>query len=355
MKTASFSQARRLTVITKKEGYSIVAAIWDIDVIERENSWALEVIKGNAIGDIHHLKIDENTHHGTQIIWEGLSCISAGNHISNLDEELAAQLVNVKSHIALYFHRFLKGRDHKEIYLNGSLIEPIDPFLTGVDGYQEGREERFRCKGGFVQIKTHVLPHIKRIPEPELTRLGGADGISRNQGIYIYREGRLINAGGWLGLATNNQLGALARVQVDIPSSLDHEWSTDVKKSSLQLPSRVKKELKKYLSDPIERSKRAYTYRGNQDTANQYWTVCENKNDKKVTYHIDPENEKLIAILKATPAEYRVELIKYLTEVSSSIPVNHIYQKMSESPKDVQQDTVNSSVFESILDKIFKD
>lgn len=355
MKTASFSQARRLTVISKKEGFPITAAIWDIDVIEKENIWALEVIKGNNIKDIPGVKIHEGIRHGTQIIWERISCFSTDSHTGDLDEELAAQLTNVKGHIALHFHRFMKGKNRVKIYLNGSLIEPLDPFLKSIDGYQEGREERFRCKGGFVKIKTHVLPHIKRIPAAELERHGGASSISRSQGIYIYREERLINAGGWLGLATNNQLGALARVQVDIPSTLDHEWSTDVKKSSLQLPSRVKKELRKYLADPIKRSKRAYTYRGKKDTANLYWKVCEDEIEKRVTYQIDPSNDKLLAILKACPQELRTELLNYLAEVSSSIPVNHIYQKMSESPSHIQQDTVDTSIFESILDKVFGD
>lgn len=354
MKTASFSQARRLTVISKKSGFPVTAATWDIDVIEQKNAWALEIIKGDAVKEIPDVKIDEKTPQGTQVIWENLSHLSTGNHAGSPDEELATQLAGVKHHIALYFHRFIKGRNCIVIRLNGLPIDPIDPFLTNVDGYQEGREASFRCRGGFVKIKTHVLPHINRIPKRHLERLGGADGLSRNQGIYIYREDRLINAGGWLGLATKNQLGALARVQVDIPSSLDHEWSTDVKKSSLQIPSRVRRDLKKYLSDPIKRSKKTFTYRGTKDTANAYWKVCEDKNEHKVTYHVDPDNKTLISILQASSPESRRALLTYLSELSSSIPINHIYQKMSESPKDIQQETVNTSIFDSILDKIFE-
>ena len=42
MKTASFSQARKMTVITKKKDSDIAAARWDIDLIEETNSWCLE-------------------------------------------------------------------------------------------------------------------------------------------------------------------------------------------------------------------------------------------------------------------------------------------------------------------------
>jgi hypothetical protein len=352
MKTASFSQARRLTVVSKKKGHPISAATWDIDTIERHNSWSLEIIKGEELDTIPCLEIDNATMQGTQIIWENLSCVSTGNHTGSKDEELASQLSSVKSHIALHFHRFLQGKNSIEILINGKKIIPIDPFLIGLDGYQEGREEKFRCIGGVVEIKTHVLPHIKRIPEPNLNALGGAEGISRNQGIYIYREKRLINAGGWLGLATNNQLGALARVQVDIPSTMDHEWSTDVKKSSLQIPSKVKRELKKYLSDPIKKSKKAFTYRGKQEKNNDFWTVREDENNNIVTYHINTKNEALLNILKNTQSDYRRELIKYLGEISENLPINHIYQKMSSSPNNIKQQIINTTFFEKILNNI---
>ena len=166
--------------------------------------------------------------------------------------------------------------------------------------------------------------------------------------MYIYREGRLINAGGWLGLAKNSQLGALARVQVDVPCALDHDWSTDVKKSSLQLPSRVRSEL----SDPIKRSRKAYSYRGKVEKANKFWKICENENSGIITYQVDPENETLISLINTSTPENSETIISYLKSLSENIPLNHIYQKMSESPKEIDQTQINTKLLESIISKI---
>ena len=353
MKTASVSQSRRLTAISKKMGHPVTAVIWDIDLIERENRWCVEILEGDALENLPFLQITEETIQGTQLIWDKLTCITSGDHAADHDEELSAHLTEIRSHVALHFHRFMNGKDRISIKINGRAIEPVDPFLSTCDGYQEGRSEKLRCKGGHIIIKTHVLPHIKKIPNDKLEELGGADGINKGQGLYIYREKRLIIAGGWLGLARNSQLGALARVQVDIPSSLDHDWSTDVKKSSLQLPPKVKREIRKFLTDPIKKSKRAYTYRGKEDEANSFWKVIEDENDHTISYNIDPDNPDLINILKKMKPEERTEAIRYLHELAQHLPINHIYQKMSEAPKDIKQELPGASVIDSILDKVF--
>ncbi len=352
MKTASFSQARRLTVISKKVGTEAIAAIWDIDKIEETNSWCLEVLGENEISSINGVLIDSSTTQGTQIIWEKLTCIQRGSHAMDPDKELTAHLSTLGEYLALHFHRFMDGKNKVSFYLNRNKILPINPFMSKSDGYQEGPSEKLRCKGGHIRIQTHVLPHFNKMNKDAMKRLGGANGITQNQGLYIYRERRLINAGGWLGLVKNSQLGALARVQVDVPSSIDNEWSTDVKKSSLQLPPRVKKELRKFLSDPIKRSRRIHTYRGAVDRANEFWKVCEDENEGTITYQIDASNINLIAFLKKCEASVSTEVIQYLKELSMRLPINHIYEKMSESPSDIDQNLID---FDQMLNEMLND
>ncbi len=353
MKTASFSQARQLTVITKKVGSSAVAARWDIDEIEGQNAWCLEVFEDNEILNIEGLQLTEDMAHGTQVIWGKLTCFERGSHALDHDTEIASKMTDLKKYLSLYFHRFLEGKNKINFYLNNLKIEPIDPFMTTAPGYQEGRSEKLRCRGGKILIKTHVLPHFNRMDAEQLDRMGGSSGVSQDQGLYIYREGRLISAGGWLGLAKISQLGALARVQVDVPSSIDNEWSTDVKKSSIQLPPRVKRELKKFLSDPIQRSKRAYTYRGKTDKANKYWQIIEDENEGSITYQFDPENKDLVSLLLSCEKKSAVKILEYLKELSLRLPIHHIYEKMAEKPKDVDQSKIDKIVLGSILEKIF--
>jgi hypothetical protein len=355
MKTASFSQARRLTVISKREGFPLCAAIWDIDRIEKNNSWCLEILDEDEIKNHAVCLIGHNTLQGTQVIWEKLACLSKNSHSLDSDSIVAANLADLDKYISLHFHKFMEGKNKRNFVINGRKLNPIDPFLTRSPGYQEGRSEKLRCKGGHIEINTHVLPHFKRIESKALDGLGGANGIVQNQGLYIYREGRLINAGGWLGLAKISQLGALARVEVNVPSALDHEWSTDVKKASLQLPPRIKKELKKFLSDPIKRSKRVYSYRGKLDQANRYWNINEDQNEKTISYQISAKNDDLADLFKNLSSEQKSLLIKYLGQLAEHLPLNHIYQKMSESPRDINQEDVTDRLLEAIMNRVFEE
>ena len=67
----------------------------------------------------------------------------------------------------------------------------------------------------------------------DLQELELNDGLIKNQGFYIYRHKRLIQYGGWFGLDRFKELSKLTRIMVDVPISLDSEWVTDVKKSSI--------------------------------------------------------------------------------------------------------------------------
>lgn len=352
MKTASFSQARRLTVISKKRGHPIAAARWDIDQIEETDSWCLEVFSSHEIQAIEGLSLDFDDSDGTQIIWGKLTCIESDSHAKDADTELAAKLSDLKSYLALHFHRFMSGHDKRKISLNKQTIRPIDPFMTAERGYQEGPSEKMRCRGGHIVIQTHVLPHFKNMDSERLKELGGADGINRMQGLYIYREKRLINAGGWLGISRSTQLGALARVQVDVPSSLDNEWATDVKKSSLQIPPRVKRELRKFLADPVKRSKKTHTYRGKLDEANKYWKVCEDENTNVITYQIDPQNKHLEDLFEKCDSEEKRILIDYLKQLAANLPINHIYEKMSDRPQEINQELENMKLLEALINRI---
>lgn len=354
MKTASFSQARRLTVVTRKEGQKLVAARWDIDKIEQTDSWCLEIFETEELDQIEGVHDDLPEGACTQIIWSKLTCLEGGSHSRGQDVELAHRLAELKAYIALYFHRFMSGENKRVFRLNNSVINPIDPFMSGEPFYQEGPTEKLRCKGGHIVIQTHVLPHFKNMDPVRLDELGGADGIAEQQGLYIYREKRLISAAGWLGMARNSQLGALARVQVDIPSALDHDWSTDVKKASLQMPPRVKRELRKFLADPVKRSKRVHNYRGRQDVANNYWNVCEDESEKKITYQIDSNNDLLESIMRKCDRHEQRMVVDYLKQLAVHLPINHIYEKMSERPRDVSQSEVDLSALDAMLNKVFE-
>ena len=69
---------------------------------------------------------------------------------------------------------------------------------------------------------------------------GGEEGLRRHQGFYVYRGRRLITFGTWFRLLRQGELTKLARVQIDIPNTLDHLWALDVKKSTAFPPEAVR-------------------------------------------------------------------------------------------------------------------
>ena len=69
MKTASFSVARKLTVITKQKG-EINACRYDIDLIEEKNDWIIEILSQDKINQILSSQKISLEDSGTVILWK---------------------------------------------------------------------------------------------------------------------------------------------------------------------------------------------------------------------------------------------------------------------------------------------
>ena len=350
MKTASFSHARRLTVISHKKGKKIAAACWDIDEIEDKNAWCLRELNEKDIHDLDHLDKELIKGVGTQLIWEKIKKFEETDH-NNSKNSIETSMVDLNKYLALHFHKFLQGPNKINIYVQKLKVEPVDPFLTTKNGYQEGPTDETFVKGGKLQIKSHTLPHHSNLTQSEIDNIGGMEEIYKGQGLYIYRENRLIIAGGWMGLSRTYQLGKLARIEINIPSGLDDEWSTDVKKSSLQLPQKIKNRLKNLIQQPIKKSKRTYNFRGKKEEANEYWKIIETR-DKNIIYQIDTGNNELIKIAKETPKKNTSNLKEYLKNLAKNLPINHIHSKVSSDPKSIKQDDVIFEFSEKQLKEI---
>lgn len=341
MKMASFSQARKLTVISKSEKSNIQSATWDLDLVEETNSWKLiKHTKKETEELCSKFDISFGTS-GTAVIWENISKYN-GYPIAELQTILGQDLASLKSYVRLHFHKFMEGKRAINFYFNFQKLEHFDPFLRNRNGYQEGPTQKFRVKkGGSIELSVHILPHESKLTKADLDNLGGADQITANQGLYVYRANRLIISGGWFGLTRLSQLGKLARVEVNVPTSLDDEWSTDVKKSSLEIPHKVKVKLKQLIREPIKRSQKTYRYRGRLEEANSFWKVNENERDKSISYEISKDNTLLKKLLLTLDLEQASNLIKYLTHLSEEIPIHHIYEKMSSEPNQINQNDIS--------------
>tara|TARA_B100000886_G_scaffold77426_1_gene50173 strand:+ start:518 stop:1891 length:1374 start_codon:yes stop_codon:yes gene_type:complete len=337
MKTASFSQARKLIVISKKKGSKICGAYWDIDEIESSDSW--EVLMGlseKEINSIDGFDKDMLSETGTVIIWHKIISFRETQHTS-LENIIANTIDSMSRYLSLHFHKFIQSNDKVSFFVNQRKLSPINPFIKG-KGSMDLTPENIRGKKGNVEIKPHVLPHPQYLSQNQIDKLGGIDAIYKNQGLYIYRANRLIIAGGWMGLSSRNILGNLARVEVNIPASLDDEWSTDVKKSSLQLPIMVQKKLKQICQRPIGISRGEHTHRGKKEEVNEYWFINENKQDNTTKYEVHLKNNELVEIAEKMTQTNRIKLKEFLRNLSKYLPVNHIFSRIGKSPKSVNQE-----------------
>ena len=353
MKTASFSQARKLIVISKKKGSKICGAYWDIDEIESSDSW--EVLMGlseKEINLIDGFDKDMLSERGTVIIWHKIISFKETQHTS-LENIIANTIDSMSRYLSLHFHKFMQSNDKVSFFVNQRKLSPINPFIKG-KGSMDLTPENIRGKKGNVEIKPHVLPHPQYLSQSQIDKLGGIDAIYKNQGLYIYRANRLIIAGGWMGLSSRNILGNLARVEVNIPASLDDEWSTDVKKSSLQLPLMVQRKLKQICQRPIGISRGEHTHRGKKEEVNEYWFINENKQDNTTKYEVHLKNNELVEIAEKMTRANRTKLKEFLRNLSKYLPVNHIFSRIGKSPKSVNQENALMELPKDIEEKLKK-
>src|SRR5207249_176021 len=95
-----------------------------------------------------------------------------------------------------------------------------------------------------ITVHPYVLPHVSHLDPLAHAAAGGPRGWNAQQGFYVYRSKRLLVAGDWLGLGFQKEPHmSLARIQLDIPNSTDHDWDIDVRKSRARPPGILRDDL----------------------------------------------------------------------------------------------------------------
>ena len=104
LKTASFSQCRRLTVLTSRNGV-VSTAVWDLDTVAARDRWVVEV-PDSTDGIPWSDRLDGD---GTLVVWQKLDRL-VGLNGQDDRQDFVRQLDEAASHIEFVFHRFLSGR-----------------------------------------------------------------------------------------------------------------------------------------------------------------------------------------------------------------------------------------------------
>lgn len=334
LKTASFSQCRRVTVISRKSG-QYCCARWDLDAVVAADDWIVE-LPDDASGIAWADRLGDQ---GTLVLWEKLDRLSDAGGSPVDQTNLVRRIDEAAQHLELVFHRFLageRGLKRVSMKLNNRDLEAFDPFHVNHPATISGPEEKIRIKGHDVVVRAFTLPHHKKVTPAEWLRYEGRGGYLRNQGFYVYRAKRLIIHGTWFGLARQAELTKLARVRIDMPNQLDADWKIDVKKASAQPPPRVRERLRSIIEAIGATSKRVYTARGRKlasDSRVPVWRRVQDKNE--ISYCINPEHPVITEFAARLPEELKRDFQRLIEMTSAAIPVDSLFADISGQPEKI--------------------
>lgn len=267
LKTASFSQCEELTVATRSAGSSrLLVRSWDLEHVRSTAKWELRASAPPGTSEIlDRLQLRSR---GTTVLWRRLTSLVGSD--TELDDHVTRrrftdQIVLLEGHLGMTFGRYLaRNRDPFVLRLNTQTVRPWDPFLTSSTWTQRLPPETLRIRGEAMKVEPYVLPYQGRLTTQQQTEAAGPMGWNAQQGFYIYRNDRLITAGTWLGLRGLNNADAynLARISVEIPSSLDSEWSLNITKGTVQPPAVLRQDLARIATETRRRARSVLKSRG---------------------------------------------------------------------------------------------
>ncbi len=273
LKTASMSQAMKLTVLSKFHGAQVSAYSWDLHHINDTNKWEILKHTSEEIKNIQE-NIIENSKETNKDIFESKSwTLVLWNDLLEFQKNFESYpsrnsglsfyfktVESIKTYLRLVFSRFIDGENGAKktnFYLNKEKLSSLDPFCRKEEHTVEltltDSNGNFKINEGLPPIKIHryLLP-TNPIKPGDFTfstveaweEAKGTKSWNEAQGYYVYRNNRLISWGGWYRTKTIDEHDKLARASIDLTSEHDELFTLDVKKTRIQFPEELKNHLK---------------------------------------------------------------------------------------------------------------
>ncbi len=324
LKTASFSQAKKLIVKTK-QNENTYEAIWDLDLIEKENKWFMDIEKLDGKNAFKEK--------GTTIRWEKIDTLEKKDK-TNAQEYFESVTNQLIKHISLVFHRYISGDYGNKIIfsVNGNICISADPFFKEKSTNQPAEIIANKCK-----VISYTLPHHTNCSSEEWKYHEGEEGYLENQGFYLYRNGRLICKSTWFGLARKLEMRKLCRISIDIDNSSDEEWQLDVKKSRATPPQQIRGRLRDLIDSFSRPSIKKYTKRAKALKNKQKGPIWERfvSSDRKIVYKISKEHPSIKFLLNSLSEELADEVEKIFSLIEKRMPLQLISSDYAENPKNL--------------------
>ena len=346
LKTASWSQCKRMTAYTKHED-SIHHLTWDIDHVSEVDDWELlvelEQFEVNILSD----KLDPHES-STAILWTKLDRIlpEKGDDETKKGYLYSIMADLVMPHLSMIFHRYLEKKK-VDIFVGRAACSPWDPFMSTHHATEEVSAEGF--EDDKITITPFVLPHSSKLTTAlEKEQAEGIRGWDANQGFFVYRRDRMIISGGYFDLdLKSNASYRLCRIKVDLTNEFDLAWKVDVRKKDVIPPPGYREELKRIAKSTMNRSSNRYVARTTSKTRMRKNQTLEEvwqrkQIGEKIQYKINSNSPGIQAIINQHSIDKKV-LKQLLYIIERTIPYRSITldnNKMEDATMDLPQENI---------------
>lgn len=259
LKTASFSQCRRITVVSRHapKQRRISARTLDLDHVSTTDRWQIFTPTRSPRIDRAETELEDGP--GTVVLLESLDRVFEGVEPEGgwAERRLEKRAQETSAYLGMVFHRFIEGcaeSGRVTLIVNGRKVAPWDPFAEGEEGTKRLPVSRFTLAtegdSHEVILRPFILPPRSEFSTPaEFERLGGPNRWNRQQGLYFYRSDRMVQSGGWAGLRGIDEHTKLARVAIDFPTALDEAFKINVAKMRVSIPSELREGIKRRVNE----------------------------------------------------------------------------------------------------------
>ncbi|XXK58692.1 ATP-binding protein [Porticoccaceae bacterium nBUS_09] len=330
LKTASFSQATLLTCVTCKNGIQL-GAQWDLEKVT--DDWTIRLFNDQLCKELFS-SYGNLGNDGTTIIWR--NCDRVLENIKNVEmveHRVGSLIIDLREHLALIFHKFLDGKHGTKvsISLNSIELQPKDPFCRATNNTSTTAstlmlDEKITLEGGDIKIRGYTLPHPSKIKTKALEHRISIDGDYFNsQGFYVYRAHRLLAWGSWFRILPKNESNKLARVELNIPNTMDELWRLDIKKSTVELPTEIRAQIKEKVKTIGLKSRKIFSRRTSlkRPGSKPIWLRSLNSDRQTISYKVDRSND-LIKLINGDSDASPAAMEALLSIIELALPLRLI-------------------------------
>lgn len=331
LKTATFSQCRRLTLISRKHGETS-GVCFDLDELLEGGEWTVRQLTSVEMETTPGFEQLDRFTRGTLVCWEKLDRLMESR--SPGAQGMGEVLSSLKRHLGLTFHRWIEAgagsSPRLELLLNGHRVRAIDPFIRHNRAVEMTEPETVHIGGSRITVQAFTLPHSTKITGEDAEREDLGEGMFRAQGFYFYRNRRLISHGGWATIGGRRDATKHSRIMIDLPNALDDVWQLDVMKNKVIPPAAVRRELARFYTLGGRRSGRVISYRGRRETAiavEYAWVPVTERGAFR--YEPNPEHPVVADALDDLSEVQKRRVLRGISHLGLLIPYGDIRRRMS--------------------------